>query len=323
MPRQCSGSVSSVNPMQRSCRKSQSSALCVNASSCRSAAASAPSVPGLIGSQETVCWSDPLRLGNGAVAARVHHHDAPAAFAHLPDYAVPGAVPGGAACSRFRRRSAEHQHEPRIGGGVELAAAGVERAGPVHAADHGVDLRIRVVVVVAEEAAEAVHQPLERVGGGARLPGGVGQVDGLVAVFAADAGQLVGYLVKRFVPGHALELRGTARPDAAKGPHEAVGAVRPRAHGQPAVARGGGLVRRHARKLAIAQVQLKRAAARAVDGAKRRRTGFGGFASESGIDWLHLTEQLVGYVRDRFHALIIAGRPSRAAACACYCAVIT
>ena len=74
----------------------------------------------------------------------------------------------------------------------------------------------------------------------------------------------------------------------------------------PAVARGGGLVRRHARKLAIAQVQLKRAAARAVDGAKRRRTGFGGFASESGIDWLHLTEQLVGYVRDRFHALIIA-----------------
>ena len=279
-----------------------------------------------------------LALGNGAVAARVHHHDAPAAFAHLLDYAVPGAVPGGAACSRFRWRSAKRQHELRIGGGVEFAAAGVERAGPVHAADHGVDLRIRIVVVVVEEAAEAVHQPLERVGGGARLAGGVGQVDGLVAVFAADAGQLVGYLVERFVPGHALELCGTARPDASEGPHEAIGAVRPRAHGQPAVARGGGLVRRHARKLAVAQVQLKRAAARAVDGAKRRRAGFGGesgpglrlglrsglprcfsrsafygcsasFASKGGSDRLHLTEQLVGYVRDRFHALIIAVAP--------------
>ena len=155
-------------------------------------------------------------------------------------------------------------------------------------------------------------------------------------MFAADAGQLVGYLVKRFVPGHALELRGTARPDAAKGPHEAVGAVRPRAHGQPAVARRGGLVRRHACKLAVAQVQLKWAAARAVDGAKRRCAGFGGesgpglrlglrsglprcfsrsafysrpgsFASERGIDRLHLAEQPVGYVRDRLHAPIIAG----------------
>ena len=155
-------------------------------------------------------------------------------------------------------------------------------------------------------------------------------------MFAADAGQLVGYLVKRFVPGHALELRGTARPDAAKGPHEAVGAVRPRAHGQPAVARRGGLVRRHACKLAVTQVQLKRAAAWAVDGAKRRCAGFGGesgaglrfglrsglprcfsrsafygrpgsFASERGIDRLHLAEQPVGYVRDRLHAPIIAG----------------
>lgn len=259
-----------------------------------------------MGSQETVSPLEPLRLGMEPLRRGVYHHDAPVAPAYLLDHAVPGAVPGGASRSRFRRRSAERQHEPRIGGGVELAAAGIEHAGPVHAADHGVDLRIRIIVVVVEEAAEAVHQPLERVGGGARLAGGVGQVDGLVAVFAADAGQLVGYLVKRFVPGHALELRGTARPDAAKGPHEAVGAVRPRAHGQPAVARGSGLVRRHARKLAVAQVQLKRAAARAVDGAKRRRAGFGGFASESGVDWLHLTEQLVGYVRDRLHAPIIA-----------------
>ena len=137
-----------------------------------------------------------------------------AAFAYLLDHAVPGAVPRGAACSRFRRRSAERQHEPRIGG-VELASARVERAGPVHAADHGVDLRVRIVVVVVKEAAEAVHQPLERVGGGARLACGVGQVDGLAAVFTANAGQPVGYLVKHFVPGHALEPRGPTRPDAA------------------------------------------------------------------------------------------------------------
>ena len=64
MSRQCSGNISSVNPMQRSRRKSQSSALCVNANSCRSAAASAPSVPGLIGNQETVCRSDATLLGN-------------------------------------------------------------------------------------------------------------------------------------------------------------------------------------------------------------------------------------------------------------------
>lgn len=127
---------------------------------------------------------------------------------------------------------------------------------------HGVDLRIRIVVVVVEEAAEAVRQPLERVGGGARLPGGIGQVDGLVTVFGggwrASWSAISSSASSQVTRSNCAEPRG---PDAPQGPHKAIGAVRPRAHGQPAVARGGGLVRRHARKLAVAQMQLKRAAA--------------------------------------------------------------
>lgn len=182
-------------------------------------------------------------------------------------------MPCGATGSRFRRRSAENKQQIRIGRRIKVAAAGVKRAFAVQSAYHGVDLRVRVIVVAVEKAAEAVEQALERVGRGARLTRAVRQVDGVVAKLAAHARQLAGYGVKRFVPGDALELRRPARPDAAHRPHKAIGAVRPGAHGQAAMARGRGLVGAHARKFPVAQFKHQRTTPRAIDSAKRPRRG--------------------------------------------------
>ena len=279
--------------MQRSRRKSQSSALCVNASSCRSAAASAPSVPGLMGSQETVCppgaasadsappqsgccWSSLVRAAACQRCAADRRRLPLVLRRHLRAFCAWGMEPlrrgstitmrppRSPTCSTTRSQApcqvarpvpvsageAPNTSTSRASAAASsLASARVERARPVRAADHGVDLRIRIVVVVVEEAAEAVHQPLERVGGGARLAGGIGQVDGLVAVFAADTASwsdISSSASSQVTRSNCAEPRGPTRR---RGPHEAVGAVRPRAHGQPpAVARRGGLVRRHACK---------------------------------------------------------------------------
>ena len=188
--------------------------------------------------------------------------------------ADPVVVGNGAALAGLRRAGAEAQHQVGVGHGRE---ARTRHAGK-HIRNDPLLLGQRVAAIVAQAAAEQVHETAQRTRRGAAYARCVVDVDSLVAVGVDGVLQLLGDGLKGLVPADLLVL-AVATLRALNALHrvvDAVGVVHPAAVAAAAQAGaglrvvevvGGVAVGVDPQDLAVLHMELKRAAAGAVDGA--------------------------------------------------------
>ena len=189
-------------------------------------------------------------------------------------HANPVVVRAGTALARLDRTRAKHKHEVGIGRGARGGRGGTAP----HVRRNPRNLSSRIAAVVAQAAAQQVHEPVDGACRGGRDTRGVVVVHSLVAVGVDGVLQLLGDGLKGLVPADLLVL-AVAALRALNALHrvvDAVGVVHPATVAAAAQA-GAGLrvvevVGRVAvgvdpQNLAVLHMELKRAAAGAVDGA--------------------------------------------------------
>ena len=189
-------------------------------------------------------------------------------------HANPVVVRAGTALTRLNRARAKHEHEV----GVSSGARGRRRGAAPHVRRNPRNLSSRIAAVIAQAAAQQVHEPVDGAGRGGGDARGVVVVDGLVAVGVDGVLQLLGDGLKGLVPADLLVLAVAALRalNALHGVVDTVRVVHPATVAAAAQAGaglrvvevvGGVAVGVDPQDLAVLHMELKRAAAGAVDGA--------------------------------------------------------
>ena len=189
-------------------------------------------------------------------------------------HADPVVVRAGAALARLNGARAKHKHEVGIGRGARGGCGGTAP----HIRRNPRNLGGRIAAVVAKAAAQQVHEPVDRTSRGGRDARGIVVVHSLVAVGVDGVLQLLGDGLKGLVPADLLVLAVAALRalNALHGVVDAVGVVHPATVAAAAQAGaglrvvevvGGVAVGVNPQDLAVLHVELKGAAAGAVDGA--------------------------------------------------------
>ena len=183
-------------------------------------------------------------------------------------------VGDSAALTGLRGAGAEAQHQVGVGHGREART----RHASEHIRNDPLLLSQRVATIVAQAAAEQVHETTQRASRGAAYARRVVNIDSLVAVGVDGVPQLFGDGLKGLVPADLLVLAVAALRtlDALHRVVDAVGVVHPATIAAAAQAGaglrvvevvGGVAVGVNPQNLAVLHMELKGAATGAVDGA--------------------------------------------------------